>query len=209
MVRTLTERLTASPSPARELVEANSRLERRVGELLLVQEAAQTLAGELRLAALLELALSTVASLAAARAVSVLLVDSAGQALVPAARRGPSHVPGGRRALGTGLAGWVARHQVPLLLPEVEEEPRFRGLARDEGLEGGSFLGVPLVFQDRLLGVVAVTEKAGGLAFDERDLRVLICLAPHLATAIRNAILYADLEARATSHRPEPAGQGL
>ena len=183
MVRTLAERLTASPSPARELVEANARLERRVGELLLVQEAAQTLTGELRLATLLELALSTVASLTAARTVSVLLVDSARQALVPAARRGPSLVPGGRRALSSGLAGWVARHQVPLLLPAVEEEPRFRGLARDEGMESGSFLGVPLVFQDRLLGVVAATEKAGGLTFDERDLRVLICLAPHLATA--------------------------
>lgn len=209
MVRTLTERLIASPSPARELVEANSRLERRVGELLLVQEAAQALTGELRLSALFELALSTLASLTAARAVSVFLVDPACQTLVLAARRGPGLAPAERRALGAGLAGWVARYQVPLLLPEVEAEPRFRGLARAEGLEGGSFLGVPLLFQDRLLGVAAATEKAGGLAFDDRDLRVLVCLAPHLATAIRNAILYADVEGRLAALRPAAGGQRL
>ncbi|HUT36169.1 MAG TPA: GAF domain-containing protein [Planctomycetota bacterium] len=201
MLETRTHDLGAPhcPSPARELVEANVRLERRVGELLAVQELAQTLAGELRLDALLEIALSTVASLTGARAVSILLPEPGSGRLAVRARRGGAGPLGPCEgvAAGEGLAGWVARHQVPLLLPDVETQPQFAGLARAQGYESGSFVGVPLLFQERLLGVVCVAERAGGLPFHERDLRVLISLAPYLAIGIRNATVYSDIEDRA------------
>ncbi len=188
---------THSPSPAGELVEANVRLERRVGELLAVQDLAQAIAAELRLDALLETAVATIASLTGARAVCMSLLEPAGGGLVVRARRGGNgqHRLGSRVAVGEGLLGWVARHHVPLLLADVEARPDFAALARAEGYESGSFVGVPLLFQERLLGVVCVAERAGGLAFHERDLRVLICLAPHLAVAIRNATLYEEMEA--------------
>jgi GAF domain-containing protein len=163
-------------------VEANARLERRVGELLAVAEAAQGLASELHLDVLREVAVSTIASLTGAHAVSLLLTE-----------------PGERRFAerrGRGLAGWVAEHQVPLLLADVAAQPEFALLARAEGLEGGSFLGAPLLFQERLVGVACAAHKAGGLAFDDRDLRLLVCLAPHLAIAVRNATLYEGMAQR-------------
>ncbi len=187
------QRLAASPSPAGELVEANAHLQRRVTELVAVQELSQAITGELRLDAVLEIAVSTVASLTGAHDVRILLLDAEKSCLVLRASHGcPSQV-GERLALGEGLAGWVARHQVPLLLPEIEESDRFSAPARAEGYEGGSFVGLPLLFQERLLGVACAAEKAGGLPFEERDLRVLICLAPYLAIAIRNASIYATL----------------
>ncbi len=203
MLSATAQRLGRSPSPARELIEANSRLERRVSELIAVQELAQSLTAELRLDAVLEAALTTVASLTGALAVSVLLAEQ-GKLAVRARRggEGPRAV-GEQRALDEGLAGWVARHQVPLLVPDIEAQPRFTELARAEGLEGGSFIGLPLLFRERLVGVVCAAEKAGGLLFDERDLRVLICLAPHLAIAIRNAATFAQREGQA---RTAPLG---
>jgi len=222
------------PSPAGELVEANVRLERRVGELLAVQDLALTVAAELRLDALLEAAVATIASLTGAHAVSILLPEPDGNGLTVRARRGDrggmsaksAMFQGGRNmanladipvvggaslpragrpsaplragsgpAHSEGLSGWVARHRVPLLLADVEARPEFAALARAEGYQGGSFVGVPLLFEERLVGVVCVAERAGGLAFHERDLRVLICLAPHLAIAIRNATLYEEMEA--------------
>ena len=211
MLDTRTHDLAAAhpPSPAGELVEANVRLERRVGELLAVQDLAQAIAGELRLDALLETAVGTIASLTGAHAVCISLLEPDGEGLTVRARRGGNgrHRLGSRVALGEGLAGWVAEHHVPLLLPEVEARQDFAALARADGYESGSFVGVPLLFQERLLGVVCVAERAGGLAFHERDLRVLICLAPHLAIAIRNATLYEEMEALRWHGHPACAPQ--
>lgn len=204
-------RIARQPSPARELLEANTRLERRVSELLAVAELAQTLTSELRLDAVLEAALTTAASLTGAQAVSLLLAEPDGVGLVARARRGGECLPapGERRRSGEGLAGWVARYQVPLLVADLAAQPRFREMALADGLEAGSFIGLPLVFRERLLGVLCAAEKAGGLAFDERDLRILICLAPHLAIAIRNATLHAQLEEQARTARNASAGSPL
>ena len=188
MLDTRTSTHAAPPSPIGELVEANSRLERRVGELLLVQDVAQSITSELRLDALLELAVTTVASLTSAHAVSILLVDPARGCLVERAQRGVQ-----RRAVNGGLSAWIAHQEVPLLLRDVAAAGQFAALAGAEASEGGSFVGVPLVFEGRTLGVVSAAEKAGGLAFEERDLRLLVCLAPHLAIAIRNAELHAEV----------------
>jgi len=199
MLDTQAQSLAAAhaPSPAGELVEANVRLERRVGELLRVLDLAQGIAGELRLDALLDAAVATIASLTGAHAVAILLPEPDGAVLTVRARRGGNgrHRLGRRIAVGEGLAGWVAQHHVPLLLPEAGSRPDFDALARAEGYDSASFVGVPLLFEERLLGVVCVAERAGGLAFHEHDLRVLICLAPHLAVAIRNAALYEEMEA--------------
>ena len=183
----------ARRSPAQDLVAANGRLEQRVSELMAVQEMAQVVAGELRLDALLDAALGAVASLTGARAVTILLPDVGQEALVVRARRGGErrHSVGERCRVGDGLAGWVAEHQVPLLIPAIEERPEFRAQAREEG---GSFVGVPLLFQERLVGIVCCGEKMGGQPFDERDLRLLVSLAPHLAVALGNARLFESLQ---------------
>lgn len=187
-------------SPARELVEANARLKRQVTELLAVQELAQSLAGELHLDALLEMALGGIASLVGAHELSLLLVEPARRCLVVRARRGTDrrHPLGKCYPIGEGLAGWVARHQVPLLLPDIAGQPHFQALARQDEWAGGALVAVPLLLQERPVGVVCAAERAGGLAFEERDLRLLIALAPHLAIAIRNAQLYEDLMAELT-----------
>jgi len=194
--RTIAQRLAGSPSPARQLLEANARLGRRVGELAALHDVALALTSELRLEPLLEAALTTVASLAAAHHVAIFAAR--GNTLAPAAHRGsPRAIARARKP-----AAWVARHHVPLLLPDAAPSGTHAAGA-DHAAE--PLVAVPLLFQERLLGVVCAVEKAGGLPFDERDLRVLICLAPHLAVAIRNATLYANLEARASTAQPREA----
>ena len=198
MFTTTPQRLRPFRSPAGDLVEANNRLQRRVGELQAVQEMAQAITCELRLDALLETALATLSSLTGAQALTLLLAEPSQSALVVRARRGGGrHAVGERIEVGRGLSGWVAEHRVPLLLPAVEDRPEFRALARAEGCDEGSFVAVPLMCRDRLLGVVCAAEKAGGLAFDERDLRILICLAPHLTIAIHNATRFQEAQERA------------
>jgi signal transduction histidine kinase len=56
-----------------------------------------------------------------------------------------------------------------------------------------SFLGVPIMLGESLLGQIYLTNKMGGIEFTEADERVIETLAAYAAVAIKNARLYEDL----------------
>ena len=53
-----------------------------------------------------------------------------------------------------------------------------------------SFLGVPIVASDQVIGAFYLTEKEGAETFDEADEQLIGVLAAHAAIAINNARLY-------------------
>ena len=187
------------PSTTHQLLDAHQKLERRVAELIQMQEITHTVSGELRLDRLLELCLDAVSGGTGARVVSVLLADPSGESLVVRARHGRNgeRAIGERRSVGEGVAGWVAQHRVPLLITNVTEQPGFRAMTRGDGYETSSFMAVPLLHQDRLVGVVCATDRRDGSAFDERDLRLVLGVAPQLAIAIENARLFESVQTNA------------
>jgi len=191
-------KMAAAPSPSatQDLLEANRRLEQRVAELISIQEISQTVTSELRLDRLLQACVGSVSSATGARTVSILLLDRRQECLVVRARRGRDRrrVVGECCPLNEGLAGWVAEHRVPLLIPDVEAQPAFRALARGSGYQSGSVLAVPLLFSDRLVGVLCATEKAEGKPFDERDLRLGLAIGAQIGIAVENARLYETLQ---------------
>ena len=193
-------RSPVAPSTAQGLLDANHTLERRVKELTELQDMVQAIGGELRLDRLLELCLDAAGRATGARVVSVLLVDPAEECLVVRARRGRNgeRVVGERRGIGDGVAGWVAENRVPLLVGDVAQQPGFRALTRGEGYRTSSFVAVPLAHPERLVGVLCATDKRDGAPFDERDLRMALGLAPHMAAAIDNARLFESVEAHAS-----------
>lgn len=52
-----------------------------------------------------------------------------------------------------------------------------------------SFLSYPILIGERRIGVMNFTDKAGGLAFDQRDLELLHAIAPQIAVAIDRTVL--------------------
>jgi HD-GYP domain-containing protein (c-di-GMP phosphodiesterase class II) len=179
-------------SPARDLLEANRGLEARVAELLAVHDLTRVITAELDIDRVLDTCLATVAEAIAAQSVALSLPTEDEQQLVVWARLGQdrSYLVGERRALGEGIAGWVARYRVPLLVRALEEQPAFQEAARADGYQEGSFLAVPLELHGRLAGVLGATATAGGRAFTERDLRLLLALAAPIASAVENARLF-------------------
>jgi GAF domain-containing protein/CheY-like chemotaxis protein len=98
-------------------------------------------------------------------------------------------------AFGQGSIGLVALHRQALSIPDMVGDPRLLGEAwwREHALT--SFLGMPIVLQDRLLGVVALCGRAPfRLDADEREL--LESFVAQAAVAIRNAGLYAQTAQR-------------
>ncbi len=115
-----------------------------------------------------------------------------GDELEVAACAGKCNEPEGTRfSIMEAAFGWVARTGVPLLLDDVRREPHYR--MGDENSR--SFLGVPLVFQGRVNGVLTVESRARA-AFDSHSLEILEMLAARASVAIQNALLYQEAQQR-------------
>jgi GAF domain-containing protein len=85
-----------------------------------------------------------------------------------------------------GISGWVAATGQPLIVPDVEKEPRYVCM---QGSATRSELTVPVFIKEAVVGVLdAQSEKLN--AFDETDLVVLQTLAHQAGAAIENARLY-------------------
>ncbi len=89
--------------------------------------------------------------------------------------------------LGYGITGAAAALRQAIRVPNVELDPRYVDCGGD--LEVRSELVVPLIFKDRLLGVLDL-ESAAYDAFSSRHEQLLSTLASSLAISLENARLY-------------------
>jgi PAS domain S-box-containing protein len=104
-------------------------------------------------------------------------------------------------------AAQVIRSGEPVLVPEIFEEMLENAaldelhlkLLRELGLR--SYICVPLVARDRVLGAITLVAAESGRRFDGEDLRVAEELARRAATAVDNASLYREAEERAQATR--------
>src|SRR3954449_12892476 len=102
-------------------------------------------------------------------------------------------LPKERMPLGKGLNSWVASHHEPLLIGSVADEKRIGVKAVVDTKPTESWLGVPMIARDRLIGVISV-ESFKKNAFTNDDMLLLTAIANQAAVAIENAHLYKDLE---------------
>lgn len=94
---------------------------------------------------------------------------------------------------GEGLAGWVAANQKPLIVNDVQADPRFTGrVDQQSGFVTRSVASTPVRAKNRMIGVLQAVNKREG-PFTEADLLLLDALAGQVAIAIENARLYDDL----------------
>ena len=77
-----------------------------------------------------------------------------------------------RVRVGEGIAGHVAAAGAPLLVPDVEVDPRFRR-RNHERYYTHSCVSAPLIFQGKVRGVINVNNKHDQSAYTVADLRLL------------------------------------
>ncbi|MCK5428985.1 MAG: GAF domain-containing protein, partial [Anaerolineales bacterium] len=97
--------------------------------------------------------------------------------------------------VGKGLIGAIRKERKTIRIADAPKD------ARSEGYPPGhpmmtSFLGVPIMSDDKLLGQIYLTDKVGYPEFTVEDERVIETLAAYAAVAINNARLYEDMLAR-------------
>jgi sigma-B regulation protein RsbU (phosphoserine phosphatase) len=128
---------------------------------------------------------------------SVLLWDEKAQELRAVMTEGPESSDGGPPGrcskhalhLGQGICGTAAALRQSVRVPNVEVDPRFE---RCGHASTRSELVVPLLFKDRLVGVIDL-ESDQYNAFCESDEQFLSTLSSYLAIALENATLYERL----------------
>jgi sigma-B regulation protein RsbU (phosphoserine phosphatase) len=176
--------LRTSPETAPLTAELLSRLLPIVGEINAVLDPDQllpTIARQLR-------------RLVDYQMLDIFLPDRDG-ALVPAFVAGYAPEMGGVRLRpGEGIVGAAAERREALYVPDVSKDPRYVAVVPGVASE----LAIPLLHQDRLVGVLNV-EGSDPRAFTAEARTVLQVLAGHLAVAIENATLHRETR-RYASH---------
>ena len=89
-----------------------------------------------------------------------------------------------------GLLGAMLETPEPFRTADIHGHPRFRGWWPRAHPDMRSFLGVPIVAREGVIGAFYLTEKEGAADFDAADQEVIELLAAHAAIAITNARLY-------------------
>lgn len=97
--------------------------------------------------------------------------------------------------IGRGLLGAMRDEHQPVRIPEISADPRSVGFPKNHP-EMHSFLGVPIIHGEKLLGQIYLTDKMDYPEFTGEDERVLETLAAYAAIAITNARLYEQLVRR-------------
>ncbi|MET9382559.1 GAF domain-containing protein [Streptomyces sp. NPDC002928] len=96
---------------------------------------------------------------------------------------------------GHGILGELIRHPEPLRLAKLSQHPASYGFPPHHP-PMNTFLGVPIRVRDQVFGNLYLTEKRGGVQFDEEDESVLSTLAVAAGVAIDNARLYEESRLR-------------
>jgi signal transduction histidine kinase len=89
-----------------------------------------------------------------------------------------------------GMLGAMLEASAPYRTEDIHDHPRFRGWWPDEHPDMRSFLGVPIVAPEGVIGAFYLTQKEGAPAFGPEDQELIELLAAHAAIAITNARLY-------------------
>jgi sigma-B regulation protein RsbU (phosphoserine phosphatase) len=90
--------------------------------------------------------------------------------------------------LGRGLVGQAAQTKQAIVVPDVSKDPRYI----ESNPETRSELVVPLVYKDKVIGVLDLEHTRRGFFTDDHR-RTMMTLAAQVAIAIENARLYEEI----------------
>ena len=98
----------------------------------------------------------------------------------------------GHPPIGKGLIGAMTNERRTIRVADIQADSRSQGFPKGHP-SMTSFLGVPIMLGDRMLGQIYLTDKETFPEFTDTDERVIETLAAYAAIAIHNARLYQEL----------------
>ncbi len=197
LLNTLAASMSVAVENAR-LFDETSRLlqetEQRAAELTIINRVGDGLARQLEFQAIIDLVGDQIAALFDADTIYIALRDDRSNQI-----EFPYYLEVGQRTVQTtipadrpGLTSHVIKSRQPLVINRNAKE-RFLELGA-HFLEGEvpkkSWVGVPIISGDRVIGVISLQDAAREELFSESDVRLLDTLASSLGASIENARLF-------------------
>ena len=167
-----------------------TRTTRQARTLVLLNEIARELTSILNLDELLKRIAELLNRLIDYQMFSILLLDSTGEKLQHRfSLRFQENIHIKHDVpLEKGVVGYAAQHKEAVLVPDVSKDPRYITL----NPETRSELAVPLIYKDKVIGVLDLEHTRRGFFTDDHK-RTVTTLAAQVAIAIENAQLYEQI----------------
>ncbi len=165
--------------------------QRQVSELQLLHNVGLAAASGIRLEDTLQSAAEALASALPDTRVAIMLLDpQTGTLSVEASVGYPqTTIDHLYLKLGEGISGWVALHGKPVIVPDVQLDPRYYKASADTRSE----LCVPLAAGPFIIGILNVASPRLN-NFTDDDLRLLNTLASNLAVLVERVRLFSQVE---------------
>ncbi len=176
-----------------ELKEANEKLQLKIAQMDALTSAGNLLATTTDPRETLTSILSMAIDVIGAKLGSVMIIDPVNNDLFIGVSCGLDKdvVRNTRMKIGSSISGYVAETGRPLIVEDIEKDPRFSRINREK-YESKSLISVPLKYKDEIFGVINLNNKVNGQPFDQDDLDLLNSLAAPAAVAIDRANLITD-----------------
>jgi len=186
--------VVADVTERKRMVEA---LIRRTRQLDALRAVGTEITRELDLPTLLGLIVRRAAELVGAASGTVFLWDERDQVLVAEAWHGFADWRRGvRLQLGEAVAGTTAQRREGMIVNDYRTSPYAHPVTLDRtGIT--AVLAEPLLYHDRLVGVLTINNEGTGRHFTEEDRATLALFATQAAIAIENARLYQEIQQHA------------
>ena len=194
----------------RVLGRAQRETEQRARELAAINEASLALSSDLDLASVLQRVVDLSREVTGARygALALLGEDGKIEQFLASGISQQERARIGRLPEGKGLLGVVMQEGETLRIDRIVDDPRSAGFPPHHPVMT-SFIGLPIMYEERIVGDLYLTDKNGGQAFTQQDEEMLRAFAAHAAVAIENARLYHRVQDLAVLEERDRIGMDL
>ena len=173
-----------------QLMGSNSQLQRRAQELNVLYSVGKSVSSSLDLEEVLHRVVEAAVYVVGAEEGSLMLLDEErGELYIRASKNLDSKAQTMRRRVTDSLAGTVLQTQQAVAIGNDSPTERIH-----TALLVKSLIYVPLILQDKAIGVLGVMNYFHDSSFDSNDTRALSALGGYATIAINNANIYNEIE---------------
>ncbi len=173
-----------------QLMSSNSQLQRRAQELNVLYDVGKSVSSSLELEEVLHRVVEAAVYVVGAEEGSLMLLDEErGELYIRASKNLDSKAQSMRRRVTDSLAGSVLQTKQAVAIGNDSPAER-----KHTALLVKSLIYVPLILQDKAIGVLGVMNYFHESSFDKNDTRALAALGGYATIAINNANMFKEIE---------------